>query len=114
MGTYPSFEVHNILNKQIVQKGTPRRAVQIKTTKFRTYVQIRSTLRTLYPNMDKKSLDKYSSVYPTYLPKKFGHFGIKVCSISNFPHKLDYSFGENGVRKQKMFNSPYGFTDQMS
>ena len=28
----------------------------------------------------KKSLDKFSSVYPTYLPQKFGHFGIKVCS----------------------------------
>ena len=25
-------------------------------------------------------LDKYSSVYPTYLSKKFGHFWIKVCS----------------------------------
>ena len=32
----------------------------------------------------KISLDKHSSVHPTYLPKKFGHFGIKVCSISNF------------------------------
>ena len=32
--------------------------------------------------MDKKSLDKYSSVYPTYLPKKVGHFGFKVCFIS--------------------------------
>ena len=36
---------------------------------FWTYVQIRSTLRTLYPNMDKTSLDKHYSVYPTYLPK---------------------------------------------
>ena len=27
----------------------------------------------------KMNLDKYSSVYPTYLPKKFGHFGPKVC-----------------------------------
>ena len=30
--------------------------------------------------MDKKKLDKFSSVYPTYLPHKFGHFGIIVCS----------------------------------
>ena len=59
-----------------------------KRTKFWTYVQIRSTLRTLYPYMDKKSLDKYSSVYPTFVPKKFGHFGIKVCFISNFPHSI--------------------------
>ena len=28
----------------------------------------------------KISLDKHSSVYPTYLSKKFGHFGNKVCS----------------------------------
>ena len=28
----------------------------------------------------KINLDKHSSVYPTYLPKKFGHFGTKVCS----------------------------------
>ena len=28
----------------------------------------------------KISLEKYSSVYPTYLPKKFGHFGTQVCS----------------------------------
>ena len=28
----------------------------------------------------KISLDEYSSVYSTYLSKKFGHFGIKVCS----------------------------------
>ena len=34
----------------------------------------------------KISLDKHSSVYPTYLPNKFGHFGIKVCSVSNFPN----------------------------
>ena len=27
----------------------------------------------------KKGLDKYSSVYPTYLSKKFGRFVIKVC-----------------------------------
>ena len=27
----------------------------------------------------KISLDKYSSVYPTYLPKKFGQFGTKIC-----------------------------------
>ena len=29
----------------------------------------------------KISLDKYSSVYPTYLSKKFGYFGIKVCPL---------------------------------
>ena len=29
----------------------------------------------------KISLDKYSSVYPTYLSRKFGHFGSKVCPI---------------------------------
>ena len=28
----------------------------------------------------KISLDKHSSVYSTSLPKKFGHFGTKVCS----------------------------------
>ena len=28
----------------------------------------------------KKSLAKYFSVYPTYLPEKSGHFDIKVCS----------------------------------
>ena len=28
----------------------------------------------------KISLDKHSSIYPTYLPKKFGHFGTKVHS----------------------------------
>ena len=28
----------------------------------------------------KKSLDKYSTFYPTYLSKKFGHFENKVCS----------------------------------
>ena len=43
----------------------------------------------------KESLDKYSSVYPTYLPKKFGHFGIKVCSISNFPHFFRNSIKHN-------------------
>ena len=33
----------------------------------------------------KISFDKHSSVYPTYLPKKFGHFGTTVCSwILNF------------------------------
>ena len=37
----------------------------------------------------KISLDKHSSVYPTYLPKKFGHFGTKVCSwIINFDRNL--------------------------
>ena len=43
----------------------------------------RSTLRNLYPNMDKKkSLDKYPSVYPTYpksldiLESKFTLFQI--------------------------------------
>ena len=35
------------------------------------------------------SLDKHSSVYPTYLPKNFGHFGTKVCSwILNFDRNL--------------------------
>ena len=29
----------------------------------------------------KISLDKYSSVYPTYLSRKFGHFGSKVCPL---------------------------------
>ena len=27
----------------------------------------------------KMSLGKHSSVYPTYLPKKFGYFRTKVC-----------------------------------
>jgi len=37
----------------------------------------------------KMNLDKYSSVYPTYLPKKFGHFGPKVCYwILNFDRNL--------------------------
>merc|ERR1712240_944262 len=29
----------------------------------------------------KISLDKYSPVYPTYLSRKFGHFGSKVCPL---------------------------------
>ena len=29
----------------------------------------------------KISFDKYSSVYPTYLSRKFGHFGSKVCPL---------------------------------
>ena len=37
----------------------------------------------------KINLDKYSSVYPTYLPKKFGHFGTKVFyPILNFDRNL--------------------------
>ena len=37
----------------------------------------------------KISLDKHSSVYPTYLPKEFGHFGTKVCScILDFDRNL--------------------------
>ena len=37
----------------------------------------------------KMNLDKYSSVYPTYLPKKFGHFGPKVCYwILNFDRNI--------------------------
>ena len=49
-------------------------------------------------NMDKKSLDKYSTVYRTYLPKKFGHFGIKVCSISNFPQFVRNSIKHNFLK----------------
>ena len=44
-----------------------REAFQKKTTKFRTYVQIRSTLRTLYPNMDKKKFGQVLFCLP-YLP----------------------------------------------
>ena len=37
----------------------------------------------------KISFDKQSSVYPTYPPKKFGHFGNKVYSlIFNFDRNL--------------------------
>ena len=37
----------------------------------------------------KINLDKHSYVYPTYLPKKFGHFETKVCSwILNFDRNL--------------------------
>ena len=43
----------------------------------------------------KKSLDNYSSVYPTYLPKKFGHFGIQICFFSNFPHFVRNSINHN-------------------
>ena len=32
----------------------------------------------------KKSLDKYPLVDPTYLSKKFGHFGIKSCHFTLF------------------------------
>ena len=32
----------------------------------------------------KISLDKHSSVYPTCLPKKFVHFGTKVCLTGEF------------------------------
>ena len=37
----------------------------------------------------KKSLDKYPLVYPTYLSKKFGHFGIKSCQ-SFLPYFLRF------------------------
>ena len=59
-----------------------RRESQNKiTTKLWTYVQNGSTLPTLPSTQvwTKISLDKYSSVYPTYLSKKFGHFGNEVC-----------------------------------
>ena len=42
----------------------------------------------------KISLDKYSPVYPTYLSKKFGHFGKKVCSYIYILLK-PYVFGQN-------------------
>ena len=46
----------------------------------------------------KKSLDKYPLVYPTYLSKTFGHFGIKSCL--SFLHIFGF-FSSNKARKRK-------------
>ena len=52
-----------------------------KTTKVLTYVKLGPPYVPSSLVWTKKSLDKYSFVYPTYLSKKFGHFGIKVCPL---------------------------------
>ena len=40
----------------------------------------------------KKSLDKYPLVDPTYLSKKFGHFGIKSCHFTLFSQVFNKNF----------------------
>ena len=62
-------------------KKAKGRVPKKKTTKVLTYVKLGPPYVPSSLVWTKKSLDKYSFVYPTYLSKKFGHFGIKVCPL---------------------------------
>ena len=71
-----------------------REAFQKKPTKFRTYVQIRSTLRTLYPNMDKKKFGQVLFCLP-YLPTQkvwtFRNQNLLFFKFSSFRQKFNQS-----------------------
>ena len=70
----------------IVSMQPIRRALKKNTTKFWTYVQIRSTLRTLYTNnMDKNKVwtSTLLSTLPTY-PKKLDILESKLALFQIF------------------------------
>ena len=70
---------------QLFPIGSLRREIQKKLRKFGHMSKLGVPYLPCSLVWTKISLDKHSSVYPTYLPKKFGHFGTKVCSwIINF------------------------------